>query len=65
MECFGRNVDIKDTSFLSMGLFIAPYVEKLLVQNNESKFAFKPDPSSVPLTDPILRDWYLFVCKSL
>ena len=50
--CSGR----KDTSFLSLDLFIAPYVQKLLVQYSDSKFAFKQDPSSLPPTDPILRD---------
>jgi hypothetical protein len=54
--CSIRNADLKDTSFLSMDLFIAPYVKKLLVQYSNSKFAFKQNPISLPLTDLILRD---------
>jgi hypothetical protein len=30
--CSGRNVDLNDTSFLSMDLFIAPYAQELFVQ---------------------------------
>jgi hypothetical protein len=63
--CSGRNVDIKDTSFSSLHLFVAPYAQKLLVQYSDSKFAFKQVPISVPLTDPIFKDWYLFVSNSI
>jgi hypothetical protein len=63
--CSGGNVDLQGISFLSTDLFIAPYAQKLLVQYSDSKFAFKQDPNSVPLTDPILKDWYLFVYNSL
>jgi len=63
--CSGRNVDLKDTSFSSLHLFVAPYAKKLLVQYSDSKFAFRQDPISVPLTDTILKDWYLLVSNSL